>query len=190
MSNEKGVLRAVVVPALLAMAGVAAIVFFLTREEAEKPRSTPEPAAPAPVREPPAEAQPEPSAVAPAPSEPQAAPPPVADDVDAASAAQDAQPGAPDAGLISPELRRHALLMIPPTLLQAVENENLTHVRALRDQLAARRADNILTAADFEALDLIIECMEHAPDAREEGRDFLEFGATTIVRDALKRACE
>jgi hypothetical protein len=120
---------------------------------------------------------------------------PVLPDAALAFAPSGGQPdtGAPasiDAAAFTPEVRDHALKMIPLAVLQAVEQENLAHVRSLRDQLSARAADGLLSRSDLEALDLVVECMEHAPEARDEGRDFLQFGASTIMREALKRACD
>jgi hypothetical protein len=190
MSKEKGVFRAVVVPALLAMAGVGALAFFLSQRQTEAPAVAPR-TLPAPEPIAAAEPEPTPSVTAPALEPAHAEPTLNADAEVAAQAAAAAQADAlSEAGAMSPELRRHALLMIPATLVQAVENENLVHVRALRDQLAARRADNLLSPADFEALDLVVECMEHVADSRDEARDFLEFGAATMLRDALKLACQ
>jgi hypothetical protein len=190
MSKEKGVFRAVVVPAMLAMAGAGALAFFLSQRQSDAPPIATR-TLPAPAPTPAAEPQPEPSVGIPAPAPAQAPAEPRSDaEVEAQAAAAAQADAVSEAGAMSPELRRHALLMIPATLQQAVESENVVHVRALRDQLAARRADNLLSASDFEALDLIVECMEHVADSRDEARDFLEFGAATMLRDPLKQACQ
>jgi hypothetical protein len=180
MSKEPGLLRAVLGPALLAMAALGLIAFFLSPDEAkvepDKASSAPRPAEPEPEQ--------------PEPSEPTAAEPQPVDQGGAAAAGA-VSPGATsdDAGAITPELRRHAQLMIPGVLLHAIEEGNLEHVRTMRDQLQAKRADGYMSNNDFEALDLVIDCLERAPDARDEAKDFLQFGSASILTEALKRAC-
>jgi hypothetical protein len=193
MSKEKGVLRAVLVPALVAM-GAVGLFAFLWSGRARQEHAT---SAPQPVRpEPALPSEPAAPAPGPAPTAPlELAQQPALPEAALAAAALAGQPeaGPPaviDATAFTPEVREHALKMIPLTVLQAVEQENLAHVRSLRDQLSARAADGLLSRSDLEALDLVVECMEHAPEARDEGRDFLQFGAATIMREALKRACD
>jgi hypothetical protein len=53
-----------------------------------------------------------------------------------------------------------------------------------------RPSEVLLSQGDFEALDLIIECMEHVPAARDEARDLLEFGTPPTFAESLRRACE
>jgi hypothetical protein len=189
MSKEPGLLRAVLGPALVAMAALGLVAFFLSPDaakvEPDKAHDRPGPmvpAAPEPQREPEPE-QAEPADLAAA--EPQPA------DQGGAAAAGAVAPDASsdDAGAITPELRRHAQLMIPGVLLHAIEEGNLEHVRTMRDQLQAKRADGYMSNNDFEALDLVIDCLERAPDARDEAKDFLQFGSATILGEALKRAC-
>ena len=187
MSKEPGLLRAVLGPALVAMAALGVFAFFMLPDEAkvEPDRASDRPGPMVPAAPEPA---PEPEQLEPA--DPPAAEPQPGDQAGAAAAgavAPDAT--SDDAGAITPELRRHAQLMIPGVLLHAIEEGNLEHVRTMRDQLQAKRADGYMSNNDFEALDLVIDCLERAPDARDEAKDFLQFGSATILTDALKRAC-
>lgn len=188
MPKEPGLLRAMLGPALLAVAALGLIAFFLWPDQAQvEPSRAPRAALPEPEPVAPPEPEPErpdPSAVAPGTDEPTE--PGVAA---AAAGAVAADAAVDDASAITPELRRHAQLMIPGALIHAIEQGNLEHVRTVRDQLLAKRADGYMSDNDFEALDLVIDCLEHASDARDEAKDFLQFGSATILTDVLKRAC-
>ena len=178
-------LRAVLGPALVAMAALGLIAFFLSPDQAKVEPDKPSRAPARPVAP---EPQPEPEQAEPA--DPTAAAPQPADQGGAAAAgAVSPAAASDDAGAITPELRRHAQLMIPGVLVHAIEEGNLEHVRTMRDQLQAKRADGYMSTNDFEALDLVINCMERAPDARDEAKDFLQFGSASIISEALKRAC-
>jgi hypothetical protein len=184
MANEKGVLRSVVVPALLAMACVGLLAFFLSGRSDKEPAAEPEPALPAHARE---------AAAAAAPAPARTPEPALSDAATLASVDAAAGPSPtltlPDASVFTPEIKLHAQKLVPPTVLQAVEQGNLAHVRSLRDQLSARASEGLLAPSDLEALDLVVECMENATDAREEARDLLQFGSATILSEALKAAC-
>lgn len=188
MANEKGVLRAVLGPALMAMAGVGLIAWLTSDRE-----QTAAPAASAPAVTSPAAPQPEPA--------PEAPPGPEPEPALLANGGEPSEPTAPvaagadgtatdaDGGASRAELIRHGRLMIPAALLNAIEQNNVEHARAMRDQLQAKRAEGYMSNADFEALDLVVDCMENLSDAREEARDFLQFGSPSILSEPLKRAC-
>ncbi|HEX6241622.1 MAG TPA: hypothetical protein VFZ61_12030 [Polyangiales bacterium] len=188
MANEKGVLRSVLGPALMAMAGVG-LIAWLTSGEPAAPPTQPEPAAPAPG---PSVAEPAPQ---PDPDQEPAVPAATGTTAQAAEPAPGAAPGdaheATDAegGTSRAELIRHGRLMIPAALMNAIEQNNVEHARAMRDQLQAKRSEGYLTENDFEALDLVVDCLEHVSDARDEARDFLQFGSPSLLNEPLKRAC-
>ena len=187
MPKEPGLVRAVLGPALLAMAALGLIAFFLSPEQA---KVEPDQASRAPLPTPPSApaAPPEPEHPDPAQA---GAPAAASVDQGTAVAAGAVSPDAAsdDASAITPEVRRHAQLMIPGALLHAIEQGNLEHVRTVRDQLLAKRADGYMSDNDFEALELVIDCLDRAPDARDEAKDFIQFGGATILTDVLKRAC-
>jgi hypothetical protein len=143
---------------------------------------TPRTAEPEPEPEPEVAAEPEPAAALGA--EPVEPPAPTA-----AGAAPAPAPEDTDAGASRAELVRHGRLMIPAALLNAIEQNSVEHARAMRDQLQAKRSEGYLSDSEFEMLDLVIDCLEHVSDARDEARDVLQFGAPSILSEPLKRAC-
>jgi hypothetical protein len=118
-------------------------------------------------------------------------PPELGNDAPAADArSATAAPAGGDAPLGSADLRAHARGMLLPALLRAVDEGDAEHARWLRDQLADPQVRSLLDAQDVEALELAFDCLEHAPDAREEARDMLQFGRASFMTEALARACK
>lgn len=187
-SDEKRTLRVVlgsVVVAVAALGSIALLALRSSPQTAEAER----------------ELELEPSAAAtasaelptrvPAPSRPSESPAQAERGEPMAAHATSAPPeAAPDAGEIPPEAREHGRAMLLHTLLAVVDKQDVEQARWLRKQLDDGRARGVIPQADIEAVDLVIDCLAHAPDAREEARDFLQFAPPPTLAPAVRRACE
>jgi hypothetical protein len=94
-----------------------------------------------------------------------------------------------DGSPMQPAAREQAGLSIPALLMVSLEEDALDQVRELRDELGSRREGDVLTAADFEALDLVLDCADQIPEARAEARALLQDGFASILNEPLRRAC-
>lgn len=185
MSTRRSPLR----PIAIALMVAAVLAFFLVRRKPEEKSSPPEDVAPVAEPEPEEEA-PEPPAQPKQPTPAQPAPTAAADEAPppALPAAEPSQDGGPPEPL-SPQLREHALLMITPMAKMAMESGDVTQLKALRDMLNERKQEKLMSAADMEALELSIGCLERSPEAREEARDLIEFGTPTAFGESFGKAC-
>ena len=185
MSTRRSPVRPI---AIVLMVAVVVAFFLLRRKPEEKPHE--EVAA---VAEPEPEEAPEPPpapAEEPAPPTPKAAPAVVADEAPpppAPSEAPSEDAGPPEP--LSPPLREHALLMITPMAKMAMESGDVAQLKALRDMMNERKQEKLMSAADLEALELSIGCLERSPEAREEARDLIDFGTPTMFGDSFAKAC-
>lgn len=98
------------------------------------------------------------------------------------------EPAAPPP--LTSEQREQAKQMLLLTIKHAVERGEAEPLRMARKVAQERRADNLLSPSDVEAIDLMLECMDQVPDARDEARDLIEFGAATPLSESLRKACE
>lgn len=197
-------LRTIFGPALLAMALVALLAYFLSGDDEEfldeppppAPLAAAEPveppAEPAPVvTPPPAATEPAPPPAAPEPAAPPPTPPPAA----AAPNPQSPYPDNPfvsDAAVPPPlpdKLREHAMKLVGPAVGIAMEKGDLKQLKQLRGFFEQRKRENLLPLRDVEAIDLAIACVEQAPDARQDAQDFLTHGAKSQFADGLRKAC-
>jgi hypothetical protein len=85
--------------------------------------------------------------------------------------------------------RQQAGLLIPALLMLSVEEDSLDKVRALRDELGSRHDGDLLSDADFEAIDLLLDCADQIPEARAEAKALVESGIESTLRDPMQRAC-
>jgi hypothetical protein len=191
-------LRTIFGPALLAMALVAVLAYFVSGDDEEfleelppappgaEPATvvTPYPTAPEPAPPP---AAPE-AAAAPPPAPPPVAAPPEPQ----AEAAYPENPFVSDAAVPPPlpdKLREHAMKMVGPAVGIAMEKGDLKQLKQLRAFFEQRKRENLLPPREIEAIDLAIACVEQAPDARQEANDFLTHGAKSQFAEGLRKAC-
>jgi hypothetical protein len=197
-------LRTIFGPALLAMALVALLAYFLSGDDDEfleepppAPLAAAEPVAPveaAPAVTPPPVAEPAPPPAAPEPAAaPTPAPPPaVATPEPQAASPYPENPFVSDAAVPPPlpdKLREHAMKMVGPAVGIAMEKGDLKQLTQLRGFFEQRKRENLLPPRDIEAINLAIACVEQAPDARQEANDFLTHGAKSQFADGLRKAC-
>jgi hypothetical protein len=198
-------LRTIFGPALLAMALVALLAYFLSGDDDEfidepppSPLAAAEPAAlpaePAPaVTPPPAAPEPAPPPAAPEPAAvPPPTPPPAAAPAPQAEGLYPENPFVSDAAVPPPlpdKLREQAMKMVGPAVGIAMEKGDLKQLKQLRGFFEQRKRENLLPPRDVEAIDLAIACVEQAPEARQEAQDFLTHGAKSQFADGLRKAC-
>ena len=100
-------------------------------------------------------------------------------------AAQPDQPAEP----FDPATRAHANLMILHSATEAMESGNLKQLHEIMELRSQHRSEGLISDADQGAIEAAIACLENAPDADQEARDFLRYGGKTVLADSLQKAC-
>lgn len=100
-------------------------------------------------------------------------------------AAQLEQPAEP----FDPATREHATVMILHSAREAMEAGDLKQLHELMELRSQHRREGLISDADQGAVEAAIACLENAPDADQEARDFLRYGGKTVLADGLQKAC-
>ncbi len=90
---------------------------------------------------------------------------------------------------LQPPVRDHAKQIIIPTAALAMDKGDVKKLYTVLQVANDHRSDQLLAEQDKGAVEAAIACLEDAPEAREEARDLLRFGAPTALADNLRRAC-
>jgi hypothetical protein len=187
-------LRSIFGPALLAMAVVSVLAYFLSGdddeylEDAPAPKlAAPEavPVEPVPIQPPTPVAPPAPPPGEPPPSEPAAEAPPLEGHFPENPFISDAAVPPP----LPPKLRDHAAAMIPNALKMALDRSDLKQLKQVRGFLEQRKSENFMPEGDLQAIDHAIACLEEEADARQEAKDFLRFGGSSQFADGVRKVC-
>jgi hypothetical protein len=171
----------------------AAFAYWLTDDTPQRPTApqtepapppaastAPEPKPPAvPVAQrqlPPAAPAPSPEPVAPLP-----APAPAAADAGPAEAALRV--------LAEPKAREHAQLMVLESAKMALKSRDLMKLQRLRTTVRTGGIEQAIAPNDLTAMDIGIECLAQAADAKQRAFEFLEDNPGSPLAESLRIAC-
>jgi len=203
MEQRSTPFRTLLAPPLVAMGLAAVLTYAISDDEPAQPApavseptpvAAPAPApspAPSPAAAPPPQPPPVPAAAAPAP--------PVAAQVPEPAAPPGTDPvtGVPEAGhaaamlerLAEPKMREHAQKMVIESVKMALKNRDIMQLTRLRTTLTEQAIDQILPPADVAALDLGMQCLSGAGNAKERVADFLDEHPSSPLAESLRGVC-
>jgi hypothetical protein len=93
------------------------------------------------------------------------------------------------ARLAEPKMREHAQLMVIESAKMALKSSDLMKLQRLRTTVRSEGIDQAIAANDLTAIDIGIECLARAPDAKQRAFEFLEDNAGSPLAESLRAAC-
>jgi hypothetical protein len=104
---------------------------------------------------------------------------------------------APEAGpaeaamkvLADPKMREHAQLMVTESAKMALKKRDLMQLHRLRETVRNEGIEQAISANDLQAMDLGIECLSRARDAKQRIADFLDENPGSPLAEQLREAC-